>query len=523
MSWDLVKACTVAIATPENSIRGTGFFISTQGHLLTCAHVVEEAGGWENVRVNGQRVDLVYLGDRTCDDFAILQLPGYQGNAVPLSLNFEPGNEFRSIGYGRPEFPEGGTIEGGITDTNRQSDFNNLPMLRLRVMADSQRIIGGYSGSPVFDIQAQAVIGMIAAYDYAQGGLAVPLTTVQENWSDLEGVLHPESAPDLEFPFFDQAFYADCYREVHRPGALIRVRAPLQWGKTYLMYQILNYGTQQGYQAVQVDFMEPEQEVFNSLERFLQWFCGSIAEELNLPDKLSENWQGVLSANSKCTNYFERYLLPAINTPLVLGLDNFDVIFSHQEIAVNFLPLLRSWHEKAKLKPIWQKLRLLIAYSKEDYIPIDRNSSPLNVGKPIEIPELNQAQVQQLAQIHRINWNGEQFAKLMRMVGGHPFLILTALNTIAKGTLTLDELLQTAPTEGGLYGDHLFRHWQLLQEHPELREAMRQVVSSHDPVKIDSTQASKLRNMGLVKYIGNSVQPLFDLYRLYFRDHLGVQ
>nr|WP_322684860.1 serine protease [Nostoc sp. DedQUE07]MDZ8130896.1 serine protease [Nostoc sp. DedQUE07] len=65
MSWELVKACTVAIATPEGYIQGTGFFISPNGHLLTCAHVVESAGGWEEVRVNEQRVELVYLGDRT--------------------------------------------------------------------------------------------------------------------------------------------------------------------------------------------------------------------------------------------------------------------------------------------------------------------------------------------------------------------------------------------------------------------------------------------------------------------------
>ncbi|MFN6489026.1 hypothetical protein [Nostoc sp. DedQUE03] len=65
MNWELVEACTVAIATPEGCIQGTGFFISLNGHLLTCAHVLESAGGWEEVRINGQGVELVYLGDRT--------------------------------------------------------------------------------------------------------------------------------------------------------------------------------------------------------------------------------------------------------------------------------------------------------------------------------------------------------------------------------------------------------------------------------------------------------------------------
>ncbi len=376
MNWELVKACTVAIATPEGCIQGTGFFISPNGHLLTCAHVVESAGSCENVRVNGQGVKLVYLGDRTRDDFAILQLSGYQGKAVPLSLTFEPGNQFRSIGYGRSDFPEGGTIEGNITDANSHSGFGNLPMLRLRVMADAQQIIGGYSGSPVFDIQLQAVVGMIAAYDNTQGGLAVPLTTVHENWAELSSLLHRELTSELEFPFFDQAFYADCYKEVKKPGALIRVKAPLRWGKTYLMKQILDYGTQQGYQAVRVDFQEPEKEIFNTLKPFLQWFCARIVRELNLPDKLAEKWKSTVSANLDCTNYFEEYLLPAINSPLVLGLDNVDVMFSYH-IACNFLPLLRAWHEKAITKPIWQKLRLVIAYSKEDNIPIDTKKSPV--------------------------------------------------------------------------------------------------------------------------------------------------
>ncbi|MFP4103025.1 hypothetical protein [Coleofasciculus sp.] len=42
MSWEQVKRATVAIAAAEDGIiRGTGFFVSSDGYLLTCAHVVE--------------------------------------------------------------------------------------------------------------------------------------------------------------------------------------------------------------------------------------------------------------------------------------------------------------------------------------------------------------------------------------------------------------------------------------------------------------------------------------------------
>ncbi|WP_334820338.1 AAA-like domain-containing protein [Nostoc sp.] len=341
------------------------------------------------------------------------------------------------------------------------------------------------------------------------------------NSSDLNGLLDPELSPELEFPFFDKAFYSNCYKEVNRPGGLIRLRAPLQWGKTYLMSQILDYGTQQGYKAVRVDFQEPEKKLFNTPKPFLQWFCASIARKLYLPEKLAQRWKVTVNNNIDCTNYFEEYLLPAINSPLVLGLDNIDVIFSYH-IASDFLALLRAWYDKRTTNPIWKKLRLVIAYSKEDYIPIDRNRSPFNVGKGIEIPELNQPQVQNLAQRLQLPWNGEQVAQLMAMVGGHPWLVKEALDKIARRELTLKELLKIAPTEEGLYSDHLLRHWSMLQDNRELLAAMGQVVAANAPVKIDPEKAYKLRCMRLVKYMDNDVLPLCNLYGLYFRNRLGV-
>ena len=197
MSWDLVKECTVAITSADGNVWGTGFFISSEGHLLTCAHVVEDAGGYEIIRINGQAVNLVYLGNSRQDDFAVLQLSDYRGSCVPLSADFQPMNRFLSIGFGRPDFPVGGSIDGTITDINHQSDFGNLPMLRLRVKANSQQVLGGYSGSPVFDAESKKVVGIVAAYDNTEGALAIPLSTVQGKWANLEKFmnLHPFVPP----------------------------------------------------------------------------------------------------------------------------------------------------------------------------------------------------------------------------------------------------------------------------------------------------------------------------------------
>jgi 5'-deoxynucleotidase YfbR-like HD superfamily hydrolase len=190
-AWDKVKSCTVPLKT-QAGIIGTGFFITKDGYLLTCAHVIEEAGGYEKIKVQEKSVELVYRGSSCQDDIAVLRVPEYQGDAVPLSLDFHRMGEFLSIGYSRSDFLHGASIKGQITDVNPHLNYGSLPMLRLSVVSDSERIEGGCSGSPVFDVESQSVIGLIAAHDRTQGALAVPLVTVCESWSLLRKYLDPK-------------------------------------------------------------------------------------------------------------------------------------------------------------------------------------------------------------------------------------------------------------------------------------------------------------------------------------------
>ncbi len=148
------------------------------------------------------------------------------------------------------------------------------------------------------------------------------------------------------------------------------------------------------------------------------------------------------------------------------------------------------------------------------------NQSPFNVGLPIELPEFSLQQVQELARRHGLNWNTTQVEQLMAMVGGHPYLVRVALYRIARADNTLEQLLQTAPTEAGLYGDHLRRHLWNLEQHRELADAVKKVVATTTPVRLDAIQAFKLNSMGLVHLHGNDVTPRCDLYRQYFRDRL---
>ncbi|WP_256366864.1 MULTISPECIES: AAA-like domain-containing protein [Nostocales] len=46
------------------------------------------------------------------------------------------------------------------------------------------------------------------------------------------------------------------------------------------------------------------------------------------------------------------------------------------------------------------------------------------------------------------------------------------------------------------------------------------IINSDLPMRIDSTQALKLRSLGLIEFKGNDVQCLCNLYRFYFQERI---
>jgi hypothetical protein len=332
----------------------------------------------------------------------------------------------------------------------------------------------------------------------------------------------PEGQVDLASGFYVERSLIEtrCYEAIAKPGALIRIKAPRQMGKTSLMARILHYAGQQDCLSVPLSFQIADAKVFGDLDQFLRWFCASVGRRLKLPNRLNEQWDAIFGSKDNCTAYFEEYLLPEISQPLALGLDEVDMVFNHPEIASDFFGLLRAWHEAAKSSDLWKKLRLVVVHSTEVYIPMNINQSPFNVGLPIELPEFERSQVLDLAQRHGLDWKNAEVEALMAMVGGHPYLVRVALYGVARGDTSLADLLQTAPTESGLYGDHLRRHLWNLEQRPDMVAAVQQLVASQQSVRLESVQAFQLHSMGLVNLQGNEVVFRCDLYRQYFGDRL---
>lgn len=397
----------------------------------------------------------------------------------------------------------------GLKISSWESDRDNELVLEAVRQTLNQR--GNWEVEPEPTAELVSELGPIS-----EAATSVPLPVAEPELP--KGQVRLASAFYLE----RNPYEAECYRAIAQPGALIRLKAPRQMGKTSLMARILYQAREQGYRTVPLSFQHADKAVFENLNALLQWFCLRVARKLRITPNLDAYWTQTYGSKDNCTAFFEDCLLSQSETPLVLGLDEVDRVFDYPSIADDFFGLLRAWYEEAGYgdmgSALWERLRLVVVHSTEVYVPLDINQSPFNVGLPIDLTEFTAAQVQDLAQRHGLQWQATQVNQLMEMVGGHPYLVRLALYAIAHHQIPLPQLLTEAVTEAGVYGDHLRRHSWNLQQQPTLTAAFKTVVTLDHPVELESILAFKLHSMGLVRLHGNTVTPRFALYRHYFRD-----
>lgn len=307
------------------------------------------------------------------------------------------------------------------------------------------------------------------------------------------------------------------YQAIARPHALLRLKSPERMGKSSLLVRVLEEARRLGNRTTWIDLQKCDRKFFENMDRFLQWFCAVIGRDLGVKAKPSDDWDEIYGANSNCEEFFAEYLL-VDDRPLVIAIENLDRIFLHEAIEVDFCGLLRGWHEQGKHDQTWGKLRLVLAYSMESFSTKDINQSPFNVGTPIDLDEFTPRQVQQLAAMHGLSES--QIEPIFELVGGHPYLMRIALYNLASGTSSIEQIIQNAATEVGLFGKHLTTRLGQVEKDAHLNEILRSLVDSPQPLRFDLATTAKLDSMGLVLRTDHGVKIRNELYRRYFRDRL---
>lgn len=196
----------------------------------------------------------------------------------------------------------------------------------------------------------------------------------------------PKSNSEIERPEIEEY-----YQILSKPGALLRLTGNRQSGKTTLMHQVLSRFKNEGQRTVYLSLRLVDSSDLDNLDLFLQWFCNQVSREMQLPSEVADYWDDTTGSKMKCSNYFEEYLLPNQNSPLVLCLDDFHKVYPGK-ITIDICNMLRSWLDKSNqtTNPIWQNFRMILIYPAEVPTPeIIKDSSLFSLPHERVLPDIN--------------------------------------------------------------------------------------------------------------------------------------
>ncbi|MBT9312209.1 AAA-like domain-containing protein [Leptothoe kymatousa] len=171
------------------------------------------------------------------------------------------------------------------------------------------------------------------------------------------------------------------YQALEQPGTLIRIKGASRSGKTSMIARIAHESMARGYHPISISFQLAEKKILNDLDKLLQWFCASVSLAMGATPTLDNYWNTLFGSKLSCKIYFEQYLLPMTQRPIVLLLDDVDRLYQHPDVADEFLYFLRNCYEEAKTTEIWQLMRFVTSQTFESYVPLHGiNKPPFNIG-----------------------------------------------------------------------------------------------------------------------------------------------
>ena len=307
-------------------------------------------------------------------------------------------------------------------------------------------------------------------------------------------------------------------------GVTLVIKAPRQMGKSSLLVRVMAQAREIGKAVAMLDFQRFEQNTLSGTEIFYRQFCTWLSRQLGLEDRVEEFWSEPLGNLQRCTEYMESYVLPTLNSPLMLALEEVDRLFD-TPFRSDFFGMLRSWHNARQMNAVWKALDLVLVTSTQPYQFVENlTQSPFNVGVTLDLTDFNPLQLARLNRAHGSPLAAPQEARLFELVGGQPYLTRQALYMVASDSYSLDALFERAADPRGPFGEHLRYLLQQLRQQPQLVEGLRQVLLGEHNARPSDTVFWRLEGAGLVKWVGSGqsrlILPRCQLYTDFFREQL---
>lgn len=198
---NLEKSIVLITSASDNSrkadVIGTGFAFYRKDnytYLLTCAHVVEDVGGKENVLVNDIPTEVLAIGDVKNFDLAVLGVKNLKVELFYLtSLSASENVKFWIAGhflYGEEKKILLETVEGTLGKKRFVRQNNQTVAAWKLLINEGDRLRKGYSGAPVVDLKADRVFGITTDMEKdGREGLAISVEALEKIWPQVPPVI----------------------------------------------------------------------------------------------------------------------------------------------------------------------------------------------------------------------------------------------------------------------------------------------------------------------------------------------
>jgi hypothetical protein len=196
---DRCRPALARIVDPQGATLGTGAVISTDGHVLTCHHVI---AGRSELRVEGFRAAAsgVVVAADPSRDLAVLRVDSPVGDPLPIGADERPppGTRFWTAGFQHQSAGVTGALsaEGHLEQPVAVRYAHELTATRYAI--EVLPLIGdpyaqGLSGAPLVAVDSGAAVGVVtsrlAVPDVAAQGFAVPLGGRRDGRSEVDSFL----------------------------------------------------------------------------------------------------------------------------------------------------------------------------------------------------------------------------------------------------------------------------------------------------------------------------------------------
>jgi DNA-binding Xre family transcriptional regulator len=321
-------------------------------------------------------------------------------------------------------------------------------------------------------------------------------------------------------------------KRLEERSALIRIVAPSGFGKSTLMWRLLDYAESLEHQYIYANLDKIIVSGLEGQELNLQGLLRKLICEIGASiDRSPVDMENNLSEYDRrvelfgCANAYLWYLknLQSQGESLTLAISKLDRLLDYPEIAKEFFSLLRSMNEKTKVSKDWHNFRLILSYSTphiESLIPIDINSSPFNVGVTIELNEFSVAESKELFGNHNLLLTALQISQLREWIGNIPSLLSLTIDKMkVDGIVSIIDVMIAGDWDKilALYSKHLESMKRCL-EVEELFSTMVNVAQSPQPtLNLPLLTRCRLHRRGSIEFTDrDGIEPRCRLYREYF-------